>query len=34
MTLISIGLLVCLNAGMFAFLHSPAAQRRWDKIGQ
>ncbi len=34
MTLISIGLLVCLNASMFAFLHSPAAQRRWDKIGQ
>ena len=33
-TLISIGLLVCLNIGMFAFLHSAAAQRRWNSIGQ
>ncbi len=33
-TLVSIALLVCLDAGLFAFLHSPAAQRRWDMIGQ
>ena len=33
-TLISIGLLVCLNAGMFAFLHSSAAQKCWNRVGQ
>lgn len=33
-TLTGIGLPVCLNSGMFAFLHSAAAQRRWNKIGQ
>ena len=34
MTLISLGLLVCLNIGMFVFLHSAAVQKRWDTIGQ
>ena len=32
-TLITVGLLLCMDAGMFAFLHSAPAQRRWDRVG-
>ncbi|MBO7663013.1 MAG: hypothetical protein J6U01_06550 [Clostridia bacterium] len=33
-TIISLGLMAVLNTGMFAFLHSAAAQKRWNAIGQ
>ena len=31
---VNVALLAALDAAMYAFLHSAAAQRRWDKLGQ